>query len=614
MNELVQHLRRSMYLRDRAEQTDGQLLEDYLSHHDEAALEALVRRHAPMVWGVCRRLLSSYQDAEDAFQATFLVLVRKAASIASRELLSNWLYGVAHQTALKARATAARRTERERQVKEMPERAVTDQYLWKELQSLLDKELSRLPDNYRAIILLCDLEGKTRKEAARQLGVPEGTVASRLATARTMLAKRLSRHDLTVSGGALAAVLSQNISSAAVPSSVGASTIEALTLATAGQAVAQGAISVKAATLTEGVLKSMLLTKCKTRIAVVGMLSLLLLGFTAYYGQGQQPVKEKTPLAAMPVEEAMVSKEVEEAIKHEPDARYGWLVFGPEKKVRVLVRLTGDELAFDLDGDGKFESKGEVFESEKDCKDIVIAEPDSKKSYVITYVHVAHVVPPTKWVNFQVKTRGAEPSFPEWGLVRMARNPKNAPQAHFYGPLTVTPHGKRIVNRASVLLENNLVDLRGLLPQFILDMAGTGLATDSGLPKSLKRGEETRLIASFNTDGENGCVRVGSPADTDDKKRDIAYAPFPKGVHPFVDVEFPPKEPGGKPIKKRFPLDQFCWDGIYGGHVQVPADAGAGKAKLTFSFDEWKGVKAASTTVEIPVEEPQKGKGQESVP
>src|SRR5271155_2470457 len=113
MSEVLQHLRRTAVLHDGAGRTDGQLLEDYISRRDEAALAALVRRHGPMVWGVCRRLLSNYHDAEDAFQATFLVLVRKGASIASREQLANWLYGVAHQTALKARATAARRTRRE---------------------------------------------------------------------------------------------------------------------------------------------------------------------------------------------------------------------------------------------------------------------------------------------------------------------------------------------------------------------------------------------------------------------------------------------------------------------------------------------------------------------
>ena len=133
MSGVIQHLRRTVLLRDGAGLTDGQLLEDYISRRDEAALEALVRRHGPMVWGVCRRVLRNYHDAEDAFQATFLVLVRKAASITSRELLAHWLYGVAHQTAMKARATAAKRKERERQVADLPEPAVTEKEVWRDL-------------------------------------------------------------------------------------------------------------------------------------------------------------------------------------------------------------------------------------------------------------------------------------------------------------------------------------------------------------------------------------------------------------------------------------------------------------------------------------------------
>jgi len=200
MSGFVQHLRSTLLLRDGRELTDGQLLTDYVSGVDEASLAALVHRHGPMVWGVCRRVLRNYHDAEDAFQATFLVLVRKAASIESRELLANWLYGVAHQTALKARATAAKRNEREKQMTEMPEPAVADQGIWRDLQPLLDEELSRLPGMYRVVIVLCDLEGKARKEVARQLNCPEGTVAGRLARARAMLAKRLSRRGGVVSG------------------------------------------------------------------------------------------------------------------------------------------------------------------------------------------------------------------------------------------------------------------------------------------------------------------------------------------------------------------------------------------------------------------------------
>jgi RNA polymerase sigma factor (sigma-70 family) len=288
MSEVMRHLRRTVLLGDGAGLTDGRLLEDYLSRRDEAALTALVRRHGPMVWGVCRRVLRNYHDAEDAFQATFLVLVRKAASIASRDLVANWLYGVAHQTALKARATAAKRKGRERQVTEMPEPAATEPDLWRDLQPLLDEELSRLPDRYRAVLVLCDLEGKTRKEAARQLVVPEGSVAGWLARARAMLAKRLVRRGVVLSGGALATVLAQKVAPAGVPTSILGSTIKAVTLVAAGNVVATGMVSVKVAALTEGVPRTMLVNKLKAVMGVLLVAAGCLGGIGAAAGLGRQ--------------------------------------------------------------------------------------------------------------------------------------------------------------------------------------------------------------------------------------------------------------------------------------------------------------------------------------
>jgi RNA polymerase sigma factor (sigma-70 family) len=271
VSEVVQHLRRTAALREGSGSADGRLLEDYVCHRDQAALATLVCRHGPMVWGVCRRVLRNHQDAEDAFQAAFLVLVRKAASVVPPERVGNWLYGVAHQTALKARATAARRRGRERQMMRVPEAAVAEQDLWQDLDPLLDEELSRLPDTSRTVIVLCDLEGKTRKEVARRLGWPEGTVAGRLARARALLAERLARRGVTLSGGALALMLAQNGAAAGVPSALALATIEAATLSAAGRAAA-GVASTKVAALTGGVLKAMLLAKLGPAAATVTLL------------------------------------------------------------------------------------------------------------------------------------------------------------------------------------------------------------------------------------------------------------------------------------------------------------------------------------------------------
>jgi RNA polymerase sigma factor (sigma-70 family) len=254
--------------------TDGQLLERFLFDQDEAAFAALVRRHGSMVLGVCRRILGNDADSEDAFQATFLVLVRKATSLASRSILGDWLHGVARHTALKTKAAATHRQAKE-QAMARPD--ATAEEIRNDWLPLLDEELARLPEKYRLPIVLCDLEGKTRREAAEQLGWPEGTVAGRLARARTMLAKRLARHGLVLSGGALAVAISQNAASACVPSSLLVSTVKAAIFFAAGQAAATGLISANVAALTEGVLKAMLLTKIKA-----GALVLLMLGMVAF--------------------------------------------------------------------------------------------------------------------------------------------------------------------------------------------------------------------------------------------------------------------------------------------------------------------------------------------
>jgi RNA polymerase sigma factor (sigma-70 family) len=268
---------------------DAQLLESFIARKDEAAFAALVRRHGPMVWGACRRVLRSHDDAEDAFQATFLVLVRKAAAVIPRAMVGNWLYGVAYRTAMKAKATSSKRQTKERQVEVMPEPEAQQQDLWRDLQPLLDQELDRLLDKYRAAVVLCDLEGKTHKEAAQHLRWPVGTLSTRLIRGRGMLAKRLARHNLAVSGGALAVVLSKNVASAGVPTSVVSSTIKAASLFAAGKAAATGAISVKVAALTEGVLKTMLLTKLTAMKALTGMLTAIALIMGLYYGFAQPP-------------------------------------------------------------------------------------------------------------------------------------------------------------------------------------------------------------------------------------------------------------------------------------------------------------------------------------
>jgi RNA polymerase sigma factor (sigma-70 family) len=282
INEVILALRRILLLREVAGLTDGQLLADYLDRRDETALAVLVQRHAPMVWKVCRWVVGNHHDAEDAFQATFLVFARKAHSIAKKELPANWLYGVARQTALRARTMAAKRRQRERQVTALPETAAAEPERASDLQPLLDRELGLLPERYRAVLLLCDLEGKTREEASRCLGCPEGTVGSRLARARIMLAKRLARHGVGFSAGVVAAVLQQNASSACVPAPLVGSTVKAATALAARKAAAATMVSAEVAALTQGVVKTMLLKKLQVAALMVAAACLIGLGGTVH--------------------------------------------------------------------------------------------------------------------------------------------------------------------------------------------------------------------------------------------------------------------------------------------------------------------------------------------
>jgi RNA polymerase sigma factor (sigma-70 family) len=268
---VIPQLRRFVLFEDGGGLTDASLLGRFIEKRDEDAFEGLMRRHGPMVLGVCRRILPNPQDTEDAFQATFLVLVRKAASVRPREMVGNWLYGVAHQTAIRVRGLNAKRRGREQPMTTMPEPQAEAVNSHDDLHQLLDRELSRLPDKYRVAIVLCDLEGKTRPEAARQLGWPEGSVASRLARGRALLVKRLTKQGLALSVAALAAHLSQNAAAASLPATLASSTIKAAGLSAAGQTAATGLISANVAAITEGVLKAMLLTKLKIATILAAM-------------------------------------------------------------------------------------------------------------------------------------------------------------------------------------------------------------------------------------------------------------------------------------------------------------------------------------------------------
>jgi RNA polymerase sigma factor (sigma-70 family) len=235
---------------------DALLLACYLEERNEAAFTELVRRHGPVVRAACRRALGETPDADDAFQAVFLILARKAATLRNSQMLGPWLHTVAVRAAGRARLLIRRRLARERPVSTMPEPAVIspEPVDW---LPLLDAEIQRLPDRYRLPLVLCELQGKSRSDAARLLRLNEGTLSSRLARGRDLLRRRLRhRGAIVASAGLTVAFL---YSSEAIPSSL---------LAATTKAALAGTVSVSVAALTQGVLKAMLFAKLKVALIV----------------------------------------------------------------------------------------------------------------------------------------------------------------------------------------------------------------------------------------------------------------------------------------------------------------------------------------------------------
>jgi RNA polymerase sigma factor (sigma-70 family) len=270
--------------------TDAELLTEYARQGSELAFAALVHRHGPMVWRICWHRLRHYQDAEDAFQATFLVLARRAADIRPPEMLANWLYGVARQTAHKASLMAARRRHKETSLTQQTDSAAAA--VKPEEECLLDclyEEVAHLPEKFRAVVVLCDLEGLSRKEAGRQLGVPEGTVAGWLARARQLLHKRLARRGITLSLAAGLATLQANASAA--PYRAVLASVRVASLLKAGESLA-AAVPAKVTILAHAVMRSL---STGSLAVTLGGTIILSLALVWWQGWNSFPVRQFSP-------------------------------------------------------------------------------------------------------------------------------------------------------------------------------------------------------------------------------------------------------------------------------------------------------------------------------
>ncbi len=270
---VLQQLRRALAHAPGAEVSDAELLECFVKTGDQAAFELLVWRHERMVFGVCRRVLGNLHDAEDAFQATFLVLARKAASIGNRQAVAGWLHRVASRVAHHARYRASRRERpgsHDANFASLPcPREPGAELLVRDLRLVLDEEVARLPEKYRVPVVLCYLEGKTYEEAARQLGCPKGTLSARLTRARGMLWARLTRRGIGIGAGLLAAVLCEHTAAAAVPTTLVAATVKAALRFAEGKAATAGLLSAQVASLVTEGLQAMGMSKLKVGAALL---------------------------------------------------------------------------------------------------------------------------------------------------------------------------------------------------------------------------------------------------------------------------------------------------------------------------------------------------------
>jgi RNA polymerase sigma factor (sigma-70 family) len=304
LSGIRRYLRRLAGGHSLSEQSDGQLLASYVTRRDETAFAALVDRYGSLVLGVCERVLQDAHEAEEAFQATFLVLIRKADSLSGEKSLANWLYVVAHRTASKVRVRATRRRATEKRASEMPRTEVTEssEAVWDELRPLLDEELAKLPEKYRAPLVLCFLQGKTHQEAAAELGWPSGSMSRRMSRAQELLRSRLARRGVVVTSAMLLLLLSRKASAACVPAALTAATSKGAIvfqaeLAGSGSSLsgASGALPARVVTLAEEIIAS--LSTARRKALISALLAWLFFGLAS---TGSLTVAYQTLVAGQP--------------------------------------------------------------------------------------------------------------------------------------------------------------------------------------------------------------------------------------------------------------------------------------------------------------------------
>jgi RNA polymerase sigma factor (sigma-70 family) len=379
---VLRHIRQLALAPGTSELTDKQLLQRFAADHEENAFAALMQRYGQLVWGVCRHILRHDHDAEDAFQATFLVLARCSASIRKQEALASWLHSTAYRIALRARRAAATRRTHESRGKSMPAEKPFPESILREALAMLDEEVQRLPSRQRAAFVLCSLEGKSLAEAAQHLGWKQGTVSGTLARARRQLEQRLTRRGVTLSAVLSAVVLGRPMASAAMPAGLAHSTTQAALLYAAGKTAVAAVASPMAAALAEGVTKTMFLTKLK--LATVLVLAVGVAGLLTHQalaakqqaskevGAAQPAAKDSAPPAA-PGDQAAQAVDVKGQVLGDDGKPYaGAEVFVWTNAVKNKADMPVRAITA---GDGHFRLSIAKADLERDAKIVAKAKP-----------------------------------------------------------------------------------------------------------------------------------------------------------------------------------------------------------------------------------------------
>jgi RNA polymerase sigma factor (sigma-70 family) len=629
LDTVLQQLRKMVSAQGRRDLSNSQLLLAFAAGHDQSAFTVLVQRHGPMVLRVCRHVLHHLQDAEDAFQATFLVLARQAASIRKPEAVASWLHGVALRIARNAKKAADRRRKHEEQAQTMSQQSRSSDLAWGEVQAVLDEEIQRLPSKYRTVFVLCCLESKSRAETAQQLGLKEGTVSSRLALARKWLHQRLAKRGITLTAVLGAAALTDQVTLATVPALLLKTTVPICCQYAWSPATAAGLISAEVMALVKSATGAWLALQSKTTIWFLLVVGVLMAGSgTLFYRVLVQPPAEdgaprsalviSSPPAAV-VPPARLARgpdlaQIDRTIAREPTyqstPQYGLLVFGPQAATRVWLVVDGDTLYIDRKGNGDLTDPENRVVSSAFVRGVW--NPAARALEKLLDEPLQLRLQQRRNGDLQERRDGQQPLPPE--------GPAGAPQTVKIRRFRVgdlVEGTARHTNLAVRVCEFEDGDTQITLMIRLNDRRSQYSST--GLLRLGRRSAEAPIIhlngplmmrlyqPTAVQCGQKVLTLkavVGTPGLGQNVFAPLGLDQMPAGTFPTAVVAFPSPTPGGAPVEVKVALDQVNRNRTphgFAASVRVPETVGEGPVQVTLSFPSWDEEPVVPVRVELPV-------------